>query len=113
MSVVRNFWGFGILAAAFAASVCAGDPQPIPDLALGWSVLLHAERAAAIVGLGAVAGLIPWRAGQGQLPVRFGNIEYAIAEADTNSGVDARIESLELVIEALLSEAIDQQHDES
>ncbi len=66
-------------------------------------MLLHVERAAALVGLFALAVLIWWRAGQGRCPVRFGNIEYAIEDAalETSDAIDSherRIELLESIV---------------
>ncbi len=90
---------------ALLASVAAGAPTgtSLPETALGWTPLLHVERAAvAVVILGAL-GLVIWRAGEGKFPSRFGQIEYATQvvaeELDLAvSGHDWRIARIERML---------------
>ena len=108
MSVTyRRLAGCLALAAAITASVGAGTPTEteLPEIALGWPALLHVERAAAMIGLVALIGLIWWRASKGELPIRFGNIEYAAADATT--ALDGRVALLELATEKLTRQGID------
>jgi len=86
-SSLRRLLGTAALAAALVASVVSGTPENenLPVVALGWPLLLHAERAAALTALLGLVGLVLWRAGRGELPVRFGNIEYALEDATSET----------------------------
>lgn len=79
----------GLLVALFALVVWAsqrhGAPQPLPDIALGWALLLHVERAAALLAVTGAVMLIGWRALQGDFPSRLGQIEYTVEEAATRA----------------------------
>lgn len=94
----------GALVALFGLVVWAshrhGAPTPLPDLALGWALLLHVERAAALLAVTGAVMLIGWRALHGDFPSRFGQIEYAVEEAaaDTRAvvaGLEERLRLLE------------------
>ena len=63
---------------ALTASVFSDAPDQagLPDIALGWTLLFHVERAAAMVGVLGLTVVVLWRAGGGELPFRFANIEY-------------------------------------
>jgi hypothetical protein len=88
-------------AASMIGSYCAGAPRPYPSVALGWGLLFHLERAGLLVGILALFVLVSWRALQGDLPIKFGQIlEYAPPEALSlldrlQNSLDARIASLE------------------
>jgi hypothetical protein len=92
---VRALAVLGIFGVAVVASICAGAPEDLPDVALGWEPLLHVLRAAALLGaLGAVL-LVGWRATKGEFPIKFGNLEYptvhqAAAEAEKVSASQER-----------------------
>lgn len=89
---------------ALLGSLQAGMPAELPDVAMGWGLLLHVERATALVaGLGAVF-LIAWRASRGDFPIRFGQIEYAVREAARDAtareqALQRRVSVLEDVVE--------------
>ena len=74
----RRLAGVACLLLALAASGSVGPPSEaqLPEIALGWPLLLHIERAAAAVGLVGFALLVIWRAGRGEFPLRFAQIEY-------------------------------------
>src|SRR5688572_26863295 len=74
-----------LLGAAIAASFAGAPPdRPLPEVALGWSVLLHIERAAAVLLVAGATFLILWRASQGRFPIRFGNLlEFEATEKHT------------------------------
>ena len=82
-----------MLVAAVSVSVAGGPPHPpLPEVALGWSVLLHLERGVALLLIGGTAFLLLWRATQGRFPIRFG--DFFEFEATERHSVEAR-ESLE------------------
>ena len=89
--------------AAFWASVGAGVPARLPDVAMGWTLLIHVERAATLLAaIGAVV-LVGWRASRGDFPIRFGQVEYAVRGAARD--LDAKNEALEKrlrILEALV-----------
>jgi hypothetical protein len=74
--VKANWWrplpALALLGVAAALSATAGTPNELPEAALGWSLLLHLERAVVLVaGLGLVV-LVGTRATMGQFPFRLG-----------------------------------------
>jgi hypothetical protein len=110
-------WLIGMaIAVTLATSVIAGTPpqSELPQVALDWPLLLHVERAAALVGVVSLVTLMWWRAGKGQFPIRFGNIEYAIEDAaEVASDQEERIAALESAIEGFVKPAIDSTGSES
>lgn len=81
---LRRVVGVVLFAAALAASILGRAPTGgLPEVALGWPLLLHVERAAAAVGISGVALLVIWRAGRGEYPVRFAHIEYEVRSVAT------------------------------
>ena len=84
---------------AVVASVASGAPpqDELPDVALGWVVLLHAQRAGALLAVIGLIGLVAWRASRGQIPSRLGNIEYQLDEnLSASQDLEQRIWLLEL-----------------
>lgn len=59
------------LAAAMAVTIAQGTPSPLPGVALGSSVLLHAERAAALLALVVAVLTVLVEAARGRLPTEF------------------------------------------
>lgn len=57
-----------------------GKPADLPGVALGWRLLFHLERAAALVGTLGIIAVILWRAAHGDLPIKLGQLEYAKKE---------------------------------
>ncbi len=97
----RRFVGIGLFLVAVGASVMAEAPSAdnLPEIALGWEPLLHVERAAAAVGIAGFAMLVVWRAGRGEFPIRFAQIEYETRSIATE--MDQAIGLLELRIDEL------------
>jgi hypothetical protein len=95
-----------LLVTSFVASLSAGSPpaNAVPDIALGWTLLLHIERAAAVAGVLGLTGVVLWRAGLGELPFRFANIEYEAHSGDAGRAIEHRVEFLERAIWGLLDE---------
>lgn len=84
--------------AAMVLSAAAGTPpnDELPPVALGWPLLLHLERGAAIVAVVAALSVVIWRASKGELPTRFANIEYRVdGTAKSLSELRRRLEWLE------------------
>lgn len=75
------------LAASFLSSV--PEPQQLPDIALGWSLLFRVERAATLLAVVGAVGLITWRTSRGEMPIRIANVGY---DLDQNVKVSASIE---------------------
>lgn len=98
-----------VLGGACLASAAHGVPDHLPAGSLGWPLLLHVERAAAVLGLLATVLLVGLRAVNGQLPVRVGHIEYPMSDVDARTktalaGQDARLRIVENVLQ------LDQEH---
>ena len=78
-------------AGALVLSFAAGTPATgeLPEVALGWPLLFHVERAGALAVILAGLVVVGWRASRGELPTRFANIEYRV------EGTNATIRKLE------------------
>jgi len=97
----------GAVGLAFAALVYvsdrAGVPDELPGAALGWNLLFHLVRAAAVLGTCGIVLLVGWRAMHGEFPIKFGNVEYAVKEAadkaeEATEAQERRIRYLEAVV---------------
>src|SRR5689334_22877313 len=77
--LTRRIAGATVFFLTLLASFLAEGPKKraLPDVALGWPLLLHLERAAAATAIVGVVSLVIWRAGRGEFPQRIGQIEYA------------------------------------
>ncbi len=64
----------GAYAVSFVASLLYGAPARLPGIALGFPVLLHLERAAAVLGVLAAVSTFAYMTSLGHLPNQFGNI---------------------------------------
>lgn len=78
----------------------SGVPTELPEIALGWTLLLHIERATALLGGIGIVILVGWRALRGELPIKLGHLEYPgeQATAEMRSAVashEERIRALE------------------
>jgi len=93
--------------ALFAVLVYVSDqrgvPKKLPTVALDWTLLFHAERAAALLGTVGIVLLVGWRASHGEFPIKFGNVEYAVKEAaaKAETATEAQERRIQL-LEALL-----------
>lgn len=100
----RRLVGLACFLLSLAASGLLGLPSEgqMPEIALGWPLLLHIERAVAAMGLIGFALLIIWRAGRGEFPIRFGQIEYEARVAgeveDALGGHERRITHVEQIL---------------
>ena|SRR6478736_837 len=105
--VKANWWrpipALALLVAATVLSAKAGTPGDLPGAALGWPLLLHLERAVALVAGLALVVLVGTRATMGQFPFRLGQIEYAMAEMTDQLGNTKRLhqEQLSVLAEVL------------
>lgn len=101
-----------VFAAAIGASVGAGAPYELPNVAMDWTLLFHLERAAALLGVVGVVLLIGWRAVLGECPVKLGNVEYEAkrAAADAERAAEEqehRIRVLEVLADLRHPEELD------
>ena len=115
--VRANWWrpipALTLLGVAGALSVTAGPPNELPGVALGWPLLLHLERAAALIAALGLVALIGVRATMGRFPVRLGQVEYAagrvMSEFDEAARPDGeRLEALERAVALLCAEQGDE-----
>jgi hypothetical protein len=94
-------------AVAVTLSAVAGTPPRLPGIALGWPLLLHVERATALLAAVAAFALVAWRTARGELPVRLGQLEYERGMAgEAAAGMEAherRLTELEGDVARLLS----------
>ena len=83
------------------ASHKEGVPSKLPGAALGWTLLFHLERAAAILATAGVVLLVGWRAMHGEFPIKFGQVEYAQKQAEAAVALNEVQERRLRVIEVL------------
>jgi len=89
---------------ACTVSVLSGTPPKLPGSALGWSPLLHVERAGAVLAAIGVVWLVGWRALHGHFPIKFGNVEYADefrVSAEAATAHEGRLKAAETTDELL------------
>lgn len=94
-----------VFMAAVYASSRGAVPDPLSGVALGWVMLLHIERGAALLGAIGIVALVGWRALSGEFPVKFGNVEYAVGRAvaeaeEASASHERRIRLLEVLVGA-------------
>jgi hypothetical protein len=71
----------GIYVGGFVASVLYGTPAKLPGVALGFPMLLHLERAGAVLAVVSVVSIFAYMTSLGHLPSQFGNvIGYPVAD---------------------------------
>lgn len=93
----------GVMFGGAAASALHGTPEPLPGASLGWPVLLHFERVAALLGTAGCVLLVGVRATKGRFPSKFGHVEYATRDIDSGTETAAEAQERRLVlIEAML-----------
>jgi len=82
-----------VLAVAVTTSLVEGPPQRLPGVALGSPVLLHVERAAALVGLVLAVGTVLVRVRRGEVPTQLSvsGIGYEAQAADEARAVTDRL----------------------
>lgn len=90
---------------ALLGSLLAGTPSDLPQIAMGWPLLFHVERATVLCAAVGVVLLVGWRASRGDFPVRVGQVEYAVREAARDvalreEALEKRLRRLETLMEA-------------
>jgi hypothetical protein len=71
----------GIYVGGLVASVLYGTPAKLPGVALGFPMLLHLERAGAVLAVVSVVSIFAYMTSLGHLPSQFGNvIGYPVAD---------------------------------
>lgn len=102
-----DWWRVGLVAVAIGVAISIstvhGTPVVMPAASLGWPLLLHLERAVALLGLAAAALLVGLRATKGRFPSKLGQIEYLtddIGRRDTTvtDGHEERLRFIEGVL---------------
>jgi hypothetical protein len=86
-----------IFAAVISLSLVSPVPPTsgLPDIALGFPLLLHLERALAVIALLSCAALVFWRATRGEFPLRFAQVEYESSQLIRLGNHEQRIRGLE------------------
>lgn len=70
-----------IYVGGLAVSVAYGTPAKLPGMALGFPMLLHLERAGAVLAIASVVSIFAYMTSLGHLPSQFGNvIGYPVAD---------------------------------
>jgi hypothetical protein len=64
----------GIYVGGFVASLLYGRPAKLPGVALGFPMLLHLERAGAVLAVVSVVSIFAYMTSLGHLPSQFGNV---------------------------------------
>jgi hypothetical protein len=82
---------------ALIGSVAYGSPAKLPGAALGWTLLLHVERASAVLAVLGAVWLVGWRALHGRFPIKFGHVEYEDEFAASAVTVDAHERRLKVI----------------
>lgn len=95
------------------ASHRSGAPAPLPEIALGWALLFHMERAAAVLAVAGAVLLTGWRASRGELPVRLGQIEYEASETSFEKVHESRLRILEVAMGLRGKEDLDRDERET
>jgi hypothetical protein len=96
-----------LLLAAICVSVLEGVPRTLPGVALGSPVLLHAERALALVAVVIAAASVLVQAGRGRLPVELSTtvLRYEAEAADDAAAavaeLQAQFDDLVAIVDAL------------
>jgi hypothetical protein len=95
----------GIYVGGFVASVLYGTPAKLPGVALGFPMLLHLERAGAVLAVVSVVSIFAYMTSLGHLPSQFGNvIGYPVADqqhelerlaAEVDRRIERRLDPLE------------------
>jgi hypothetical protein len=78
--------------AGFTTSVLYGTPAKLPGVALGFPLLLHLERAAALLAALAGVAVFAYMTSLGHLPSQLGNIGYATV--DRQHALDRQVTEL-------------------
>jgi hypothetical protein len=108
MSIRSHHTKFALAVVAVAGAVFAserfGTPTHLPGIALGWPLLLHLERGAALVATVGVIGLVLWRGAHNEWPESIGNFLKYAPKAAVQETAEAFAEQEErfAIIEELL-----------
>ena len=85
-----SWWWFVLISASYAAalvaSLCYGAPKHLPGIALGLPVLLHLERAGAMVAVVAAVAVVSYLTRLGHLPTQLANVGYRTSSLARRKG---------------------------
>ena len=95
-----------VITGAVIVTLVEGAPSRLPGVALGSPVLLHAERAGAIVAIVVALASILTQAARGRLPTQLSTAGLAY-EAEAAANTQAALEDLQRQIDGL-QEGVDQ-----
>ena len=84
-----------LVGAAIISLVSPFPEDDLPDVALGFPLLLHVERAAALLAVLGASALVTFRAANGELPTRFAQLEYESHQLIRQANHEERIRRLE------------------
>jgi hypothetical protein len=93
--------------AAISVGLVEGAPRALPGIALGSTVLLHAERALALVAIVITALSVLARAANGRLPIELSTsgLRYEAEAADraavAAAELQAQLDDLMVIVDAL------------
>jgi hypothetical protein len=115
-SSVRLAGPLGVLAlAALVISLVEGAPEALPGVALGSSVLLHAERAAALFAIVVATVTVLVQASRGRLPSQLSTAGL-VYDAETTAqvsvavaGLQEQVEELQRTVDAIVQELADER----
>ncbi len=89
-----------IIVAAVLVTLVEGTPSRLPGVALGSTVLLHAERAGAMVAIVVALASMLTQAARGRLPTQLSTAGLAY-EAEAAANTQAALEDLQRQIDCL------------
>jgi len=106
--------GFAATTVAVLVTIVEGTPGQVPGVALGSTILLHAERALALFAVTVAAASVVVQAARGRLPVELSTsgLRYEAEAADNTAAAMAELQEQfdELVeIVGTLTERLDPQ----
>lgn len=86
----RTFLALAVwLSLALTGTLIEGTPDPLPTVALGSTILLHALRAGAVFALGLAVSTVLLRAADGHLPTKLTTTGVAFDAEETSETLAA------------------------
>ena len=93
----------GCYAGGVVVSITQGAPKNLPGIALGLPLLLHLERAAALLAVVAAVAVVSYLTRLGHLPTQFGNVGYEALESRQKEGESRQREADRVTADALVA----------